>query len=409
MTYLRRHLDEQLDRLMSVHPAVLLAGIRGAGKTTTASRSTKSMVRLDDPRQAAAVRGDPEAILAGAETPLLIDEWQRVPEVWDVVRLMVDEDRSPGRFILSGSERTAVNAPIHTGAGRFLQVRLRPMTLSERRGVTPAASLGHLAEQGIEALRGSESPYTPAEQLAAAVISGLPGYRHLAEADHQETLRNYFDLSASRDLAEIDARARSPQRVRRYLRAYGAVIGTTADQSGIQQAAGVSRATADSYHDLLTRLGIIEELPAWSSNRLKQLTRRSKRHFVDPALAAADHYETSDALRFDRQRLGSLFESTVVCHMRATSDALGLGWRFSHLRTAKGLHEVDMIADLPDGSLIAVEARAAATVERSEARHLIWLREQLRDRFRAGLVIHPGRFAYRLDDRIAVAPLGVLV
>ena len=97
MTYLRRHLDEQLDRLMSVQPAVLPAGIRGAGKTTTASRSTKSMVHLDDPRQAAAVRGDPEAILAGAETPLLIDEWQRVPEVWDVVRLMVDEGRSPGR------------------------------------------------------------------------------------------------------------------------------------------------------------------------------------------------------------------------------------------------------------------------------------------------------------------------
>lgn len=409
MTYLRRHLDEQLDRFMSVHPAVLLAGVRGAGKTTTASRSARSTVRLDDPKQAAAVRGDPEAILAGAETPLLIDEWQRVPEVWDVVRLMVDEDRSPGRFILSGSERTAVNAPIHTGAGRFLQVRLRPMTLSERRGVIPSISLHYLAEQGIDAMRGSESPYSPAEQRDAAVISGLPGYRHLAEADHQETLRNYFDLSASRDLAEIDARARSPQRVRRYLQAYGAVIGTTADQSAIQQAAGVARATADSYHDLLTRLGIIEELSAWSSNRLKQLTRRPKRHFVDPALAAADHYDTSESLRFDRERLGRLFESAVVCQIRATSDALGLGWRFSHLRTAKGLHEVDMMADLPDGSVIAMEATAAATVDHSDARHLIWLREQLRDRFRAGLIIHPGRFAYRLDGRIAVAPLGVLV
>ena len=183
----------------------------------------------------------------------------------------------------------------------------------------------------------------------------------------------------------------------------------TADQSGIQQAAGVARATADSYHDMLARLGIIEELPAWSSNRLKQLTRRPKRHFVDPAFAAADHYDTSETLRFDRERLGSLFESAVVCQIRATSDALGLGWRFSHLRTAKGLHEVDLIADLPDGSVIAVEARAAATVDRSDARHLIWLREQLRDRFRAGLVIHPGRFAYRMDDRIAVAPLGLLV
>lgn len=99
----------------------------------------------------------------------------------------------------------------------------------------------------------------------------------------------------------------------------------------------------------------------------------------------------------------------MVCQIRATSDALRLGWRFSHLRTAKGLHEVDLIANLPDGSVIAIEARTAATVDRSDVRHLVWLREQLRDRFRAGLVIHPGRFAYRLDDRIAVAPLGVLV
>jgi len=105
---------------------------------------------------------------------------------------MADEDRSPGRFILNSSERNSVSAPIHTGAGRFIQVRLRPMTLSERQGVVPAISFHSLAEQGIDEMRGPGSPSTPGGQLDAAVISGPPASRHLADPHHHETLRKVF-------------------------------------------------------------------------------------------------------------------------------------------------------------------------------------------------------------------------
>ena len=171
MEYLTRHADERLSRLLRVHPALLIEGVRGVGKTSTATRLAASTLRLDHPPTAQLVANDAEAACATLPTPVLIDEWQRVPTVWDSVRRMVDDDRTPGRFILSGSSRSAVTADIHTGAGRMLAVRLRTMTLSERRGAAPVVSLKDLAEQGIDAVRGARSAFTPEEQSAPTVLS----------------------------------------------------------------------------------------------------------------------------------------------------------------------------------------------------------------------------------------------
>lgn len=322
---------------------------------------------------------------------------------------MIDEDRSPGRFILSGSSRAAVTADIHAGAGWMLPVRLRPMTLSERQGGAPTVSLQDLAEHGIEAVRGARSAFSPAEQVAPTVESGLPGYLGMGLLDHQEALRSYLDLAVSRDLVEITSAPRKTSKLRRYVRAYGAAVGTNAEHAAIHHAASVAKATGETYHDLLDRLGLIEELPGWSHNRLKRLTKRPKRHLIDPALASADHYDTAASLSERRPRLSELFESVAVCQIRATAEALGLGWRFGHLRTAGGDQEIDLVADLPDGGVVAFEVKLSETVGTADARHLASLRDRLGDTFRAGLVIHPVTTAFRLDDRIAATPLGTLV
>ena len=409
MTYLRRHIDERLARLLAAHPACLVEGVRGAGKTSTASRLAGATLRLDHPPTAQRVASDPEAACLGLPSPVLIDEWQRVPTVWDAVRRMVDDDRSPGRFILSGSARSAVDADVHTGAGRIFPLRLRPMTLSERRGEVPAVALADLAEHGIDAVRGARSAFEVVEQVATTVDSGLPGYLGMDSADHQEALRAYLDLAVSRDLAEIASAMRNTSKLRRYLRAYGASVGTIAEHALIHHAAGVAKATGETYHDLLTRLGLIEELPGWSNNRLRRLTKRPKRHLVDPAFAAADHHDTLSVLQRRRSRLGELFEGAAVCQIRATAEAMGLGWHFGHLRTSGGEDEIDLVADLPDGGVLAFEVKLSETVTAADARHLRTLRDRLGDTFRAGLVVHPGTNAYRLDDRIAAAPLGILV
>lgn len=409
MTYLRRHIDERLAHLMEVHPACLVEGIRGVGKTSSAQRLAQTTLRLDHPPTAALVADDPEAAFASQRPPVLIDEWQRVPPVWDAVRRSIDDDRTPGRFMLSGSSRAGFVSDVHAGAGRILPVRLRPMTLSERQGHAPAASLAELAEHGIDTVRGVRSPFSPSEQAAASVESGLPGYLGMDPTDHQEALRGYLDLAVARDLAEIAAAQRDTVKLRNYVRAYSATVGTTADHAAIHNAAGVSKATGETYHDMLVRLGLITDLPGWSHNRLKRLTRRPKRHLADPALAAADHHDTAATLAQRRDRAGQLFESVVACQIRATADALGLGWSFGHLRTAGGDHEIDLIADLPGGDVLAFEAKLSPTISIADARHLITLRDRLGTSFRAGLLVHPGETAYRLDDRIAALPLGTLV
>ena len=409
MTYLRRHVDDRLAHLLSVHPACLVEGIRGVGKTSTATRLAASTLRLDHPPTADLMARDPEAACASLPRPLLIDEWQRVPTVWDAVRRMIDDDRSPGQFILSGSARTSVSADIHAGAGRIMPLRLRPMTLSEREGQAPVVALADLAAHGIDALRGVRSPFSPAEQVGPTVNSGLPGYLGMAEIDHQDALRSYLDLAVSRDLAEIAPGQRNVRKLRKYLRAYGATVATTAEHATIHNAAEIAKATGETYHDLLDRLGLIEELPGWSDNRLKRLTKSPKRHLVDPALAAADHYETALQLGEHRERLGELFESAAVSQITATAEALGLGWRFSHLRSAGGENEVDLIADLPNGGVLAFEVKLTETVSDRDGRHLSTLRNQLGEAFRAGLVIHPGITAHRFDERIAAVPFGTLV
>lgn len=254
MTYLRRHLDERLKRLLSVHPACLVEGIRGTGKTSTASQLAASTLRLDHPPTADLVARDPVAACATLPKPVLIDEWQRVPTVWDAVRRMIDDDRAPGQFLLSGSSRTSISADIHAGAGRMMSPRLRPMTLSERRGQAPAVALADVAEHGIDVLRGARSPLSPEEQIAPTVHSGLPGYLEMDDVDHQDALRSYLDLAISRDLAEIAAGQRNVGKLCSYLRAYGAYVGTAAEHATIHNAAGVSKATGETYHDLLDRL-----------------------------------------------------------------------------------------------------------------------------------------------------------
>lgn len=142
---------------------------------------------------------------------------------------------------------------------------------------------------------------------------------------------------------------------------------------------------------------------------LKQLTKRPKRHLIDPAFATAEHYDTAASLGNRGGRLGELFESVVVRQIRATAEACGLGWRFAHLRSAGGDREIDLMVDLPDGKVIAIEAKLSQTVGAADAKHLMSLRDSLGDRFCAGLLIHPGTTAIALSDRIAAAPLGTLV
>ena len=172
--YLPRLVDSELDELMPELSAIALEGPKGVGKTETAQRRARTVHYLDEPAQRAIAEADPAQVLSGAP-PLLLDEWQRVPAVWDAVRRAVDREDTPGRFLLTGSAGPATK-PTHSGAGRIVTVRMRPLSLSERGVGLPSVSLKELLRGGRPEVEGKTN-VTLADYVREIVNSGFPGIR----------------------------------------------------------------------------------------------------------------------------------------------------------------------------------------------------------------------------------------
>ena len=422
MAYVQRVVDTQLDRLLADLPAVVIEGPRAVGKTATATRRAATVVALDDPEEIALVRADRDR-LTRLPAPVLVDEWQLHPPVWDQVRRAVDTDSSPGRFLLTGSA-TPTEAPTHTGAGRLVRVRMRPMSLAERRLVTPTVSLTDLLADGRADI-GGDSPVTLADYAEEIVASGLPGLRSLPSRSRPDALDGYLDAVVQRDFADAGHVVRRPGVLRGWLAAFAAATSTTASYNQILDAATAgqpdkpAKTTTIAYRETLERLWLLDELPAsvGTRNHLASLGQTPKHHLADPALAARllgvgagalldQPRPGSVAIPRDGTLLGALYEGLVTLSVRVYADAAGA--RVSHLRTHRGDHEVDLIVTRPDGRMLAIEVKLAPLADDHDTRHLHWLRDQVGDDLLDAVVITTGSAAYRRDDGIAVVPAALL-
>lgn len=201
--YRPRVVDGELDELAASLPALVLEGAKGVGKTATASRRAKTIHRLDDPAQRSIAVGDPARLL-NAPAPVLIDEWQHVPESWDLVRRAVDEGAAPGRFLLTGSALPA-GLGTHSGAARIVSVRMRPLALAERGMITPTVSLRALLTGARPAVEGHTD--CRLEDYANEILaSGFPGLRDLPGRPLRAQLDGYLLRIVDRDFPESGAR-----------------------------------------------------------------------------------------------------------------------------------------------------------------------------------------------------------
>lgn len=416
--YVRRVVDDDLDELFPQLPAILLDGPKGVGKTETAARRCRTIRRLDAGPERAVVAADPFVLREDAR-PVLVDEWQRVPEVLDAVRRLVDEEPSGGRFLLTGSAPTGAT---HSGAGRVTTVRMRPLALSERIGTTTGVSLGALLAGDAET--GGRCHLSLRDYTDEIVASGFPGVRHLTGRALAAQLDSYLQRIVDHDLPETGLHIRRPATVSAWLSGYAAAVGTTASWEKIRDAATPAdgdkpaKTTTLPYIELLTALRILDPLPAWlpTHNHLSALTEAPKHHLADPALAArlvrlgstkllAGASPGSPVPR-DGTYLGALFESLAVLSVRTLAQRHDA--RVHHLRTRGGRHEVDMIVEGEDG-FVGVEVKLSATVDDRDVAHLRWLRQQLPDQCADLVVLNTGPEAYRRRDGVAVVPLGLLV
>ena len=433
MVYQRRVLDDELDLLLGSLPAVALDGAKAAGKTATMEARAKSVVQLDSTRVRQAVAADPEAILLRPR-PVLLDEWQKVPEVWDVVRRAVDRDRTPGQFLLTSSATPSPGATAHSGAGRITRLRLRPLALSERGVETPTVSLEGLLMGRAGGIEG-QTEVRLADYVDEILASGFPGLRGLAPRLLRGELDTYLRNAVDRDIAEQGVAVRKPAVLLAWLRAYAAATAGTASYTDILDAAtaGVSekparsatagvleqpaRSTTAAYRDGLKQLWLLDPLPAWApvGAEFARLGQTPTHHLADPALAARLLGLTRQSLLDGAGQplgpqqgtmLGRLFESLATLSVRVLAQRAEAS--VGHLRTRNGDHEIDLMVTDAENRVVALEVKLAGTVSDHDVRHLAWLAAKHGERVIDRVVLTTGPIAYRRPDGVAVVPLALL-
>ena len=419
--YQPRLLDADLDELLRELPAIAVDGAKGVGKTATASRRADHQVLLDDPAQLAVLQAD-STWLDGLSGTILIDEWQRHPPLWDHVRRATDSGAAPGRYLLTGSAMPTEGA-VHSGAGRIVRLRMRPMALAERGLVEPTVSLGELLS-GQRGPVAGDSPMGLSDYVDEILASGFPGIRSLTGRARRLQLSGYLDRVVDRDFPELGHPVRRPATLRAWLAAYAAATSTTTSYNSVLDAASPgegdkpAKTTTIEYREILTRLWLLDPVPGWvpGHGHLGRLGQAPKHHLADPALAASLLGVDAGMLLAgtpagpptprDGALLGALFESLVTLCVRVYAgqhDAT-----VSHLRLHEGRREVDLIVERPNGDVVALEVKLSALVDDTDVRHLHWLRQKLGGRLVDAAVITTGPVAYRRNDGIAVVPAALL-
>ena len=413
--YARRVADRELTRCLAAAGAVLIEGPRACGKTVTARQQAASRVFLDVDRRARdMIAVDPDLVLEGA-TPRLIDEWQTAPVIWNHLRHAVDARPGKGHFILTGSAVPADDITRHTGAGRILRLRLRPMSLFEL-----GCSTGRVSLENVLAgapVRHPSADLSVRDLARLVCVGGWPGHLGSRVEEALRVNRGYVDDIGRADLRRTDGVRRDPERVRRFLQSLARHVATCASLATIARAvAGPDQAsmtghTARSYLGGLERLMIVEDQPPWAPHlrSRSRLHASPKRHFVDPSIAAAALGAGPEHLIRDLSWFGLLFESMVIRDLRVYAQAMGA--RVYHYRDHTGL-EVDAVVDAGPGRWAAFEIKLGLSRVDDAARSLLKFADRV-DTDRCGepaalgVLVDRG-FGYVRPDGVSVIPLGAL-
>ena len=403
--YLARSADAVLADMVRHHPAVLVVGPRATGKTTTCVRQAATPVRLGSQREAAAVRADPAAVLRGRPIPMLIDEWQLVPEVLSVIKERVDLDPTPGQFLVTGSVRGDLDSPTWPGTGRLVRLAMYGLTERELAGRTDSSWIADVIDHGPTAV---SSTLDVRSYVALALRSGFPEPAlRLNETSRQRWLTSYVDQIITRDAAEMGS-GRDPARLRRYLEAVALNSAGIVNDSTLYESARIDKATARAYDTLLQNLLIVGKVPAWTGNRLKRLVLAPKRYIIDAGLFTGILGISVDDVLRDGDLLGRVLDTFVSSQIRSDCALLPLPPRVHHLRSEQGRHEIDILIEVGVGKLIAIEVKATTSPSLHDAKHLQWIGDELGERVIASVLFHTGSHTAQLSPRIVALPISAL-
>lgn len=391
---------------MADTPALLVNGPRQCGKTTLARKFAENMayVSLDDPALLAAAKTDPIGFIRRHDA-IIIDEIQRAPELLMAIKLSIDNDRRPGRFLLTGSANLmALPTVADSLAGRMEVHTLLPFSnaeLAER----PADFLDRAIRQDWPKIFAGKNPDETFE--AQVLAGGYPEMRRRSTPARRQAWANaYLTTLVERDIhdvAEIEHSARIPQ----LLATLATLSGQLINLQQIGGQLGLNGKTVEKYIGVLEKLFLVRRLPAWSRNELSRLVKTPKLHFLDAGLQATLTRLTPQLAGRERARFGATLESWVhgelLKNLSVTQDA----WFLAHYRD-KDQVEVDFVLESPLREIIGIEVKASATVGANDFKGVKRLRDICGKSFLSGIVLYDGDHVLPFGDGLWAVPLHLL-
>lgn len=381
---IRRHLTQRVIGILRSSRVVNIVGPRQVGKSTMVQHQVPiaHYLTMDNDVLRAAISVDPHTVLAdyaarnrGSGKPIAIDEVQRVPEITLALKRIVDQDRTPGQFLLTGSSDifTASKA-MDSLAGRVSTLTLAPLSAAEIMGASFCRLLDDvMAHPGGVPVAALPTPaaYSRREAIDMIVRGGFPEIRTLPDRDRLPRYRSYLDSIIGKDVPTV-ADIRKPDALRRFINQLGTRTANELNISSLCDATGATRPTLGTWFDVLTRLGIVHRLPAWTTSKAKRDVKAPKIHLMDTGCATAIRNETAEAFTpgADPTALGFVLETFVFAELEKTLPLLNASWQLYHWRMEG--REIDIVAEAPGNGLALFEMKASAAVSGGDFRHMDW-------------------------------------
>lgn len=433
MEYIRRIIDQEIDRRIKAFNAVQIVGPKGCGKTRTAQERCKTVIEFQDEERRdgyLAVAETAPSLFFSNEKPILFDEWQDAPKIWGAVRKYCDDHpEATGECYLTGSTSRKMNTP-HTGTGRITELTMYPMTLWETGESNGKVSLTALFDQPETQLGGAMSEIRLEDLFYAACRGGWP--RCLALKDREaklEVAKDYYRQIVQKDMSAVDGVKRNPEWTRTLLWSFARNMATLAKKTSIyadvQATQNVTDATLSSYVTVLEDLFVIRELDAWTPQiRFKTAIRSSKKHiFVDPSIGIAALGLNTQYFYNDLDLFGHVFENMVLRDLLVYAQAEDAN--VMHYSDDSGL-EADAVYQLPDGRYALIEIKTGVHAVPAAEKGLLKLHLMIREHNRKAVENpdHPkpvyrepsllliicanAPMAYTTENGVHVIPIGCL-
>ena len=425
MEYIKRYVDEELNDILECMGAVLIVGPKWCGKTTTATQFAKTVIELQHPTLGKSyielADVDPLLVLDG-EKPLLIDEWQMAPELWDAVRYSVDKTDGYGLYILTGSTIVDNSKINHKGVGRIHRLMMRPMSLYESGDSNGNIPLSGLFNEKDVKINGITSDLSLRDLTFLASRGGWPETLNIEDKQKQLIVASsYFDNICRDDTYNIDGVKRDSKLFEAILRSYSRNISTLVSNTKIiadieENYGKISEPTFYSYITVLKNLFVIDNVPAWAPNiRSKQKIRKTeKKEFIDPSIAVAGLNVTPEMLVYDLETFGFIFETLCIRDLKVYSAPLG----GKVLYYNDGTLEVDCVLQIADGRYGLIEFKLGEKRIDEGAQTLLKMDKLIKQKIAEGdthipepsflAVITGGQIAKIRKDGVMVIPIGAL-